>query len=99
LVGSTCTAAGITARGHAPSLILCRELIACGVDPDRALEIFRGTTLAVRIKSIGEGAKLTVRETATDGPRFVRWKPFPSRDGRAPKRQTGEGAAGHRGGQ
>jgi hypothetical protein len=39
LTGSdACTSAGITARGNAPALLLCRQLLAQGLDPDRALE-------------------------------------------------------------
>ncbi len=68
LVGSTtCTAAGVTARGRAPVLTLCRQLLAAGLDPDRALEVYRGATLALRVRSIGEGALL---EVSDDPPRF-----------------------------
>jgi hypothetical protein len=63
-------------------LTLCRQLLAAGLDPDQALEVYRGTTLALRVRSIGEGAKLTVRESTKDGrPRFAR----PT--GRRPSRQ------------
>jgi hypothetical protein len=31
-------------RGHAPVLVLCRELIAAGCEPDMALHIFRTAT-------------------------------------------------------
>jgi hypothetical protein len=70
---SSCTAVGVTARGNAPGLALCRRLVEAGHDPATRLEVYRGTTLALRIRSIGEGAKLTVRESTKDGrPRFVR---------------------------
>ena len=74
LIGSTtCTAAGITATGNAPVLALCRQLLAAGLDPDQALEVYRGATLSLTVRSIGEGAQLTVRESTSDGrPRFVR---------------------------
>jgi len=63
LIGSRrCSAVGITATGNAPVLTLCRRLIE---------EAYRGTTLCLRVRSIGEGARLTVHEG--DGrPRFVR---------------------------
>ena len=65
LIGSTCKAAGITTRGHAPVLVLCRELIATGCDPDRAMQVFRNATLALRVRSIGEAAKLEVNSKGT----------------------------------
>ncbi len=48
--------------GRTPILTACRELLAQGIGPDRALEIYRRGVLAVRVRSIGRGAKLTVRE-------------------------------------
>jgi hypothetical protein len=73
----TCTAAGITARSHAPALALCRQLLAAGLDPDQALEVYRGATLALRIRSIGEGAQLTVKEDNRGTPRFVAYRSGP----------------------
>jgi hypothetical protein len=67
---------------------LCRALLAAGADPEARLEGYRGTTLALVVKSIGRGAELTVRETATDGPRLVRWKAFRHRDVAASVRQN-----------
>jgi hypothetical protein len=73
LIGSnTCTANDVTACGHAPVLILCRELIAAGCDPDRALEVYRGATLALRVRSIGAAAKLDVNSKGTG---FIRHRP------------------------
>jgi len=77
----TCTAAGITARSHAPALALCRQLLAAGLDPDQALEVYRGATLALRIRSIGEGAQFTVREDNRGTPRFVAYRPGPGERG------------------
>ena len=68
-------AEGITKRGHAPVLSLCRQLLAAGLDPDRAMEVFRGATLALRIRSIGTAARLTVKERPF-GPVFEQWAPF-----------------------
>src|SRR5579863_1962068 len=55
-----CSAKGFAVRGNAPVLLLCRELIKAGVDPDRAIEIYRGATLALRVRSIGEAACLEI---------------------------------------
>jgi hypothetical protein len=72
----TCTVASITATAPVPALALCRELLAAGIDPDRALEVYRAGTLALRVRSIGAGAKLAVRED-DKGTRFVRHRPGP----------------------
>jgi hypothetical protein len=62
-------------RHNAPVLELCRSLLALGVDPRTPLWAFRGQTLALKVRSLAEGARLTVREG--DGPpRFVAWEPF-----------------------
>jgi hypothetical protein len=66
LYGSTtATAAGITATSTTPVLLLCRQLLAQGVDPDRAAEIYRGAVLALRIRSIGEAAGLEINGHGT----------------------------------
>src|SRR5262245_9181712 len=60
--GTTCTALGVTARGHAPILKLCRQLVAAGHDPRRPLRAYRGQTEAVHIPSIGEGATPAIED-------------------------------------
>jgi hypothetical protein len=66
-------AAGLNVTGHSPVLKLCRALIQAGHDPATPLEAYRGATLSIRMRSIGEAAALTVRETTRDGrPRFVK---------------------------
>jgi hypothetical protein len=72
-----CEALGITARGYAPVLDLCRALVKAGHDPRRPLHAYRRDVLALKVRSIG-GARLTVREDRA-GPRFVAWEPFPRR--------------------
>ena len=79
IVGQTqATACGVTVSGrNAPALALCRALIEAGHDPDSPLEAYRGDTLCLRVRSIGEGAKLTVSEVTNDGkPRFALFRPI-----------------------
>jgi hypothetical protein len=78
LTGSdTCTTVGLTVRSHAPVLAMCRQLLAAGLNPDQALEVYRGATLALRIRSIGEAAQLTVKDDSRGTPRFVAFRPGP----------------------
>jgi hypothetical protein len=92
LIGSdTCIAGGITARGNTPILALCRKLIDAGLDPGRPLHAYRrlGTqisisaaaVLCITVRSIGEGARLTVEDRPRGGkpPRFIRYRPMPDR--------------------
>jgi hypothetical protein len=68
-----CHAAGVAVRGAAPVLVLCRTLIAAGLDPGRALLAFRGNVLSLRIRSIGEAAQFVVDERRMT---LARWRPF-----------------------
>jgi hypothetical protein len=66
LSGSTrCSALGITAAANAPVLALCRQLIAAGLDPDSAMAVYRNGTLALRVRSIGEAARLEINGDGT----------------------------------
>jgi hypothetical protein len=87
---SRCEAEGITARGNTPVLNLCRALVEAGHDPNRPLDAYRGRVLALSVHSIGEGARLTVKEDRC-GPRFVPWEPFPRRVN-SKMREKAEGA-------
>jgi hypothetical protein len=61
LIGEdTCTALGLTAHGSVPVLALCRVLVGCGYDPASTLEAYRGKTLCLTARSIGEAAGLVV---------------------------------------
>jgi hypothetical protein len=73
----TCNAEGITVRSHAPVLAMCRELISAGYDSTRVLEAYRGDMLCVRVRSIGEGAKLTVKDNRFGTPTLHRWREGP----------------------
>ena len=60
LVGSdTAMADGITIlHNSAPVIALCSALLKAGHDPMEPMEVYRGTTLALTVRSIGEAAKL-----------------------------------------
>src|SRR5262249_34675362 len=79
LIGSN--SCSVTARGHAPVLALCQFLIEAGHDPNRPLLAYRGDTLCVRLRSIVEGAALTIEDDRLGTPRFRR------------RRARGDGAA------
>jgi hypothetical protein len=64
-----CSAAGISCRAYAPVLEICRKLIEAGHDPAAALHAYRGPTLCLIVRSIGEAADL---EIGDDPPRFRR---------------------------
>jgi hypothetical protein len=67
LAGSSrCTAAGISTSGSTPVLALCRQLLAAGVDPDLALEVYRQGILALRVRSLRGGAALKINGKGTD---------------------------------
>ena len=67
LTGSdTCTALGVTAQGATPVLKLCRQLLASGLDPDAALEIYRRGILALRVRNLAEAAGLEINSTGSD---------------------------------
>src|SRR5205823_8040906 len=65
------TAEGIGVSGDSSVLGLCRALIEAGHDPATPLNVYRGDTLSLRVRSIGEGAAL---EIAGDGIGFRRTK-------------------------
>jgi hypothetical protein len=77
----TCTAEGISVRANAPVFGLSRKLVDAGHDPDSLLHCYRDDVLCLKIRSIGEGAKLAVREDNRKGLRLVRWMPFPGAGG------------------
>ncbi|HMA74377.1 MAG TPA: hypothetical protein VKP67_23240, partial [Xanthobacteraceae bacterium] len=51
-----CHAEGHTVKHPAPILAMCRHLVEAGYDPKRPLLAFRGSELAMHVKSIGYGA-------------------------------------------
>src|SRR5262245_50277091 len=75
----TCTCSGLTVRANAPALAMCRQLLAAGLDPDTAMEVYRSGILALKVRSIGEAAKLAVRDDRHGTPRFVAYRPGPAK--------------------
>jgi hypothetical protein len=66
LTGSDCcSAVGITVTGYAPVLELSRRLVEAGHDPATALHVYRGATLALTVRSIGEAAQLEINSKVT----------------------------------
>ena len=66
LIGANlCKAAGFAATSATPVLALCRTLLAAGLNPDQPLEGYRGATLALRVRSIGEAAALELNSEGT----------------------------------
>ena len=71
---SYATALGVTVRSPSPVLALCRKLIEAGYDPGTPLEAYRGDTLCLRVRSIGEAARLRMDTDKTGRPVFKREK-------------------------
>jgi hypothetical protein len=67
-----CEAEGLMSRSSSPVLNLCRMLVAAGHDPSRPMDAFRGETLALHIRTIGEAAAFEVNSHGTD---FVKHRP------------------------
>jgi hypothetical protein len=61
LIGSEyCSALGLAIESATPVLALCQQLIEAGHDPATPLNAYRGETLCLRVRSIGEAAQLEV---------------------------------------
>jgi hypothetical protein len=80
LIGHDRAQAGdIVVRSRSPVFALCRALLAAGANPNSKLECFRGSVLALTVRTIGIGAKLTIKENDWVGPKMVLYEPL-SRD-------------------
>jgi hypothetical protein len=55
-----CEALGIAIQSPSPLLDLCRALVEAGVDPTAPLEAYRGKVMCLRVRLIGEAAKLKI---------------------------------------
>ncbi len=60
IVDDSCSALGMTVRGFAPVLALCRLLVEAGHHPATPLEAWRGDVPCIRIRSISAGAALRI---------------------------------------
>ena len=60
------------------SFDLCRQLVALGVE-DQPVVVFRDGKPALLIRSLIEGAKLTILENESLGPVLARYRPYPNR--------------------
>jgi hypothetical protein len=91
LIGSDrCSALGVNEHSPAPVLALCRLLVEAGHDPVTPLEVWRGWTLCLRIRRIGEAAEL---EPSPRGAGFVRGRPPVAKTARGlPAGQRHDGA-------
>jgi hypothetical protein len=59
LIGhATASACGLVAHSGSPVIALCRRLVDAGHDPESSLEAYRGATLCLTVRSIGEAANL-----------------------------------------
>jgi hypothetical protein len=66
---SHCSALGLTVRSPSPILALCRELVETSTyGSSTPLDVYRGDTLCLRVRSIGEGAGLTVASAGNGCP-------------------------------
>ena len=63
-----CDAEGYTVKTSAPVLAMCRKLVVAGYDPATQLHAYRGDTLCLKVRSIGERAKFTVPDNNTGRP-------------------------------
>jgi hypothetical protein len=91
------SAAGITTTGNAPVLVLYRRLLADGHDPATRLEVYRGATLALIVRSIGEAAQLEINSKGSDfaahRPRVRTAPPVRKTGAAATQRPIGRGRA------
>ena len=70
-----------------PLLEAARVLINEGIDPATPIATrHAGADFDLMTSTVGAAARWTVRETETEGPRFVRWEAFPAVRVRAPMR-------------
>src|SRR5262245_46691254 len=58
---SIAVSCGIEVHVGSPVLRLCRELLSAGSPSSAAMDVYRGQTLALQVRSIGEAAGLRVQ--------------------------------------
>src|SRR5262249_16997742 len=79
-------ACGLTVQSGSPVLSLCRQLIEAGHPSSARLEAYRGNTLCLAIRSIGEASGIRV---ATNGVGFIRVSGLPLAPYMSPPAQAG----------
>jgi hypothetical protein len=67
-----CEAQGFSVKAYSPALAMCRKLVEAGYDPSSSLLAFRGDILALKVRQIGEGARMAVRDAPNGCPTFIR---------------------------
>jgi hypothetical protein len=63
---ATAHAAGLTCCSSSPVFGLCRLLLKAGYSPTRPLVAYRAGTIALRVRSLHQGAALEVNSAGTD---------------------------------
>lgn len=58
-----------------PVLTYCRQLMDDGVEPDTEVHVYRGDILAIKVRKLGEAAKLTVQDNKYGTPVFRPYLP------------------------
>jgi hypothetical protein len=77
---------------RSPALDSCRALLARGIT-GRFETWSPGVPYPKLVGDIETAAKLTIRETETDGPRFVKWQPRPDDQDGPPSRRVAPSAS------
>jgi len=86
----TCTALGLTAQSSSPVLPLCCRLVDAGHDPATPMHAYRGDTLALIVRSIGEAIRLRI------GSHGAGFEADPECGARPPMRRPGRAGVRHR---
>jgi hypothetical protein len=60
-----CRVDRLTVRNPTPILAMCRKLVKAGIDPATPLRAYRGGTLCLSVRSIGEAAALKINSKGT----------------------------------
>ena len=77
-------------RSDAVVCVLCRKLVDAGHDPSLPMIVKRGDIIALRVRSIGEAAKMTVSDW-NGPPEFRKWKALGYMSVSSPMRETDDG--------
>jgi hypothetical protein len=83
---SACTVTGstVTGSGYTPVLDACRRLLQAGHPSSASLTAYRGDTLCLHVRSIGQAAQLTVVSAGNGRPIFTAREGFTTSQGEFP---------------